>query len=123
MSSTSTLKERLGDAVDLIDGDQYLPMFRSRQIKYPELFDFSVKLAKSKTLRNRKYYFAWIWAKKRLSNTIAILQKMLNIAKNKIAQIVRNKKQLEHEQSVIKNQNDKGLSRLNELKRSFNLTS
>lgn len=76
-----TMKERLGEAVELIDDDRYLPMFRNRQIHHPELFAFSIELAKKKN--NPARYFAALWGSKTLAKTLDWLQKLINLAKGK----------------------------------------
>ena len=86
----STMKERLGDAVELIDDEQYLPMYRNRQIHYPELFEFSKQLARKKD--NPARYFAALWGSKTLAKTLDWLQKLINLAKSKAAEVVRNAK-------------------------------
>lgn len=85
-----TMKQRLGEAVELIDDDQYLPMFRNRQIHYPELFAFSIELAKKKT--NPSRYFAALWGAKTLAKTLDWLQKLINLAKSKTMEAVRSAK-------------------------------
>lgn len=82
-----TMRERLGEASELIDTDQYLPMYRNRQIHYPELFEFSIKLAKRKD--NPKGYFANIWKPENLKKTIDWIAKLMNMAKSKAMDIVR----------------------------------
>ena len=76
-----TMKERLGDAVELIDDEQYLPMYRNRQIHYPELFEYSKQLARKKT--NPARYFSTLWKSKNLQKTIDWLQQLINLAKGK----------------------------------------
>lgn len=85
-----TMKERLGEAVELIDDDQYLPMFRNRQIHHPELFAFSIELAKKKD--NPARYFAALWGAKTLAKTLDWLQKLINLAKSKAMEAVRTAK-------------------------------
>lgn len=85
-----TMKERLGEAVELIDDDRYLPMFRNRQIHHPELFAFSIELAKKKD--NPARYFAALWGSKALAKTLDWLQKLINLAKSKAMEAVRTAK-------------------------------
>jgi len=80
-----TMRERLGDASALVESDQYLPLYRNRQINHPELFNFSVKLAKRKT--NPARYFASIWSSKNLAKTIDWLQKLINLAQSKAREV------------------------------------
>lgn len=85
-----TMKERLGDAVELIDDEQYLPMYRNRQIHYPELFEYSKQLARKKT--NPARYFSTLWKSKNLQKTIDWLQQLINLAKSKAMEAVRSAK-------------------------------
>lgn len=85
-----TMKERLGEAVELIDDERYLPMFRNRQIHHPELFAFSIELAKKKD--NPARYFAALWGAKTLARTLDWLQKLINLAKSKAMEAVRTAK-------------------------------
>ena len=94
----STMKERLGDAVELIDDEQYLPMYRNRQIHYPELFEFSKQLARKKD--NPARYFAALWGAKTLSKTLDWLQKLMNIASSKLAEIKRGIQQRREERKA-----------------------
>lgn len=80
-----TMKQKLGNAVDLIDDDKYLPMFRNRQLNHEELFNHSVELAKKKTSPSR--YFATIWSPKNLEKTLNMLKKLVNIAKVALANL------------------------------------
>ena len=41
-----TMRERLGDACSLIDNEQWLGMFRNRQINYEKEFNQSVRMVK-----------------------------------------------------------------------------
>ena len=43
-----TLRKRLGKASKLIRDDNFLPMFRNRQIRYQKEFEESVKIASKK---------------------------------------------------------------------------
>lgn len=95
-----TLKQRLGIATELIDDDRYLPMFRNRQINNPELFEFSVQLAKKKEHPAR--YFASLWSKKALSRTLDWLKKLVNLAQSKTAELVRNIQKAHQERQVAR---------------------
>lgn len=86
----STLQERLGGISAILD-DQYLPMFRNRQINYPELWEFSVKLAEKKD--NPGHYLAHIWGRRNLDKTIDWLTKLFEGAKTKIIAVAHAIKQ------------------------------
>lgn len=77
----TTLKGRLGEISNQLD-EQYLPMFRSRQINYPELWDFSVKLSAKKD--NPGHYLAKLWGRASLNKTIDWISKLINAAKSKV---------------------------------------
>lgn len=77
-----TMMERLGEAAELIDDKRFLPMFRNRQIHYPEEFKRSIEIARKK--KNPSHYFANIWSTKNLKRTLNIITKMINLAKNAI---------------------------------------
>ena len=96
----TTMTERLGDAAELIDDKRYLPMFRNRQMHYKELFDFSVKLAKTK--KNPSRYFAALWGAKTLSKTLDWLQKLVNATKSKAAEFIREQKQKHEDRKAQK---------------------
>ena len=81
-----TMRELLGEACQFIDDDNYLPMYRNRQIHFPKEFAKSVELAKKKKVGASRF-FATIWSKKRLKESLSILRKMINRAVSKIAKI------------------------------------
>lgn len=109
--------DRLGSAIELIDNTNFAPMFRNRQINYPELFEYSEKLARRK--KNPKAYFAKMWGKKQLSRTVKWLTKLVNQAKTSAVVELHKKR----EQARMKPMNRKGVERLAAMKRSFNLIS
>lgn len=118
-----TMKERLGEAVNLIDDDRFLPMYRNRQIHYKELFDYSIELAKTKKSPSR--YFASVWGKKNLKKSVEWLQKLLNGVKSKLASIFWKKKAEERENNIaleIKKNTNK-LDKLSAMKLSYGLRS
>lgn len=121
MSVNTKTLERLGTAVDLIENHQFAPMFRNRQINYPELFAFSEQLARKKNHPGK--YFAKIWGKKQLKKTIAWLTKLVNQAKAKAAAIVNQKREQRRMASVVAHKNQAGLDKITALKRSYNLIS
>ncbi len=76
----NTMRQRLGDASELVDDDAFLPMFRHRQIHHREEFEQSIKVAKTK--KNASRYFATIWSRKNINASLGMLRKMINRAKN-----------------------------------------
>ena len=96
----STLRGRLGAISDQLD-DQYLPMFRNRQINYPDLWDFSVKLSAKKDNPGR--YLAKLWGRASLKKSIDWLSRLINAAKSKVMEKIREvkaKKDAEKEQEI-----------------------
>lgn len=71
-----TMRTRLGDASALIKNDNYLPFFRSRQIKYPDEFKESVEQAKRK--HNPSHWLASIWAGSKVAATVKMLKGYIN---------------------------------------------
>ena len=55
------IRERLGEASELIKSDNFLPKFRNRQKNYPDEWDKSVEIAKKKD--NPEHYLAVVWAR------------------------------------------------------------
>lgn len=78
----ATMRARLGDASDLVDDDRFLPMFRNRQKQHPEEFEESIKIAKTKKLPSR--YFASVWGKKNLMQSLKWLREKINRVKNRL---------------------------------------
>lgn len=72
----ATMRKRLGDASALIKDDNYLPFFRSRQIKYPNEFKESVEQAKRK--HNPSHWLASIWAGSKIAATVKMLKGYIN---------------------------------------------
>ena len=88
------MSKLLGDAMELIDNVNYLPMFRNRQKNYEEEFALSVKIAKTK--KNPKRFFSKIWSKSKIETTLAIMRKMINQRKAKAREaVVAAKKKVE----------------------------
>lgn len=113
-----TMRQRLGEASDLIESDQYLPMYRNRQMHYPELFEFSIKLAKRGDKKNAAHYFASLWGGKNLAKSIEWLGKLMNIAKSKAAEMIRETKQRWEDSRAERERrkNADNLARLDKLK-------
>ena len=110
------MQQRLGKATKLITDDNYLPMFRNRQINYAKEFDYSIKLAKRK--RNPRKYFAFIWSSSNLAKTVDWLRKLIAQAKAKAAE-KRHKQKIQEQ--VALSINVDGLDKLAQMKRNYNL--
>lgn len=110
------MQQRLGKATKLITDDNYLPMFRNRQINYAREFDYSIKLAKRK--RNPRKYFAFIWSSANLAKTVDWLRKLIAQAKAKAAE-ERHKQKMQEQASLPINID--GLDKLAQMKRSYSL--
>lgn len=85
-----TMRERLGSACDLIDDEQWLGVFRNRQIHFGRELEQSVKMVKSMKkagkIRNAKRYFAKIWKKENIERTLKIVREFLNREISKLAE-------------------------------------
>lgn len=78
---------KLGEAVNLIDNEAFLPMFRNRQINHPEEFEKSIEVAKRK--KQPSHYFAKIWSKSNTFESVKMLRKLINSATAKIVEKTR----------------------------------
>ena len=105
-----TLRNRLGKASDLIKNDDYLPMFRNRQIRFKKEFEESVKLAKKK--RNPEHYFSSIWSCKALKKTLEMIRKMIYRAIEKAREYQANIERVKAEEDVEANFNPEGRAKL-----------
>lgn len=105
-----TLKNRLGKASDLIKNDEFLPMFRNRQIHFKKEFEESVKLAKKKN--NPEHYFASIWSCKSLKKTLEMIRKMIYRAIEKAREYQANIERVKQEADVKANFNPEGRAKL-----------
>lgn len=110
-----TLRNRLGKASELIVDDDYLPMFRNRQIRFKKEFEESVKLAKKK--RNPEHYFASIWSCKALEKTLEMLHRMIYRAIEKAREYQANIERVKAEEDIKNNYNSEGRARLAEMLR------
>ena len=110
-----TLRNRLGKASELIVDDDYLPMFRNRQIRFKKEFEESVKLAKKK--RNPEHYFASIWSCKALKKTLEMIRKMIYRAIEKAREYQANIERMKTEEDIKNNYNSEGRARLAEMLR------
>ena len=105
-----TLRNRLGKASDLIKNDDFLPMFRNRQIHFKKEFEESVKLAKKK--RNPEHYFASIWSCKSLEKTLEMIRKMIYRAIEKAREYQASIDRIKQEEDVKANFNPEGRAKL-----------
>lgn len=110
-----TLRNRLGKASDLVKNDDYLPMFRNRQIHFKKEFEESIKLAKKK--RNPEHYFASIWSCKSLEKTLEMIRKMIYRAIEKAREYQVNIERAKQEADVKANFNPEGRAKLVEMLR------
>ena len=108
-----TLRNRLGKASELIVDDDYLPMFRNRQMHFKKEFEESVRLAKKK--RNPEHYFASIWSCKSLKKTLEMIRKMIYRAIEKAREYQANIERVKQEADVKVNFNPEGRARLAEM--------
>lgn len=110
-----TLRNRLGKASDLIKNDEFLPMFRNRQIRFKKEFEESVKLAKKKN--NPEHYFASIWSCKALEKTLETIRKMIYRAIEKAREYQANIERTKAEEDIKNNYNSEGRAKLVEMLR------
>ena len=110
-----TLRNRLGKASDLIKNDEFLPMFRNRQIHFKKEFEESVKLAKKKN--NPEHYFASIWSCKSLEKTLEMIRKMIYLAIEKAREYQTNIERIKQEADVKANFNPECRAKLVEMLR------
>lgn len=66
---------KLGRSINLIDNKAFMPMFRRRQIDYPEEYELSVKIAKQKRKPSR--WFASAWSRANTSKTLRFLRNLI----------------------------------------------
>ena len=105
-----TLRTRLGKASNLIKNDDFLPMFRNRQINFKKEFEESVKIAKKK--RNPEHYFASIWSCKSLIKTLEMIRKMIYRAIEKAREYQASIDRIKQEEDVKANFNPEGRVKL-----------
>ena len=121
-----TMKERLGKACDLIDDEQFLGVFRNRQINYEKEFNQSVKMVKSMKkagkIKNASHYFAKIWKKENIERTLKIVREFLNRQISRLAEKREQKRQNEEHNKVQQAFNSEGYARFQAMKRNFNLS-
>ena len=121
-----TMKERLGKACDLIDNDQFLGVFRNRQINYEKEFNQSVRMVKSMKkagkIKDASHYFAKIWKKENIERTLKIVREFLNRQISRLAEKREQKRQNEEHNKVQQAFNSEGYARFQVIKRNFNLS-
>ena len=110
-----TLRNHLGKASDLIENDDFLPMFRNRQIHFKKEFEESGKLAKKK--RNPEHYFASIWSCKSLKKTLEMIRRMIYRAIEKAREYQANIERVKAEEDIKSNYNSEGRAKLAEMLR------
>lgn len=109
----NTMKLRLGKASELVDDDNYLPMFRSRQKQYPEEFREAVKIAKTK--KSPSCYFATIWSSKNLKKSLEWLRQRINRLKIELADRRHQREMMAREKHFEKEFNPAGRDKLEKM--------
>ena len=113
-----TLRKRLGKAASkLIRDDNFLPMFRNRQIRFQKEFEESVKIASRK--RNPERFFAVIWACRNIEDTLRMMRSIIYRAIEKARELQESIKRIKTEQSIKRNLNPTGLKELSKMKRNI----
>ena len=108
-----TLRNRLGKASELIVKDDFLPMFRNRQIHFKKEFEESVKLAKKKN--NPEHFFASIWACKNVEKTLKMIRSIIQRAIEKAREYQVSIERLKAEEDIKNNYNPGGRAKLAKL--------
>lgn len=121
-----TIRERLGKACDLIDNDQFLGVFRNRQINHEKEFNQSVKMVKSMKkagkIKNASHYFAKIWKKENINKTLKIVREFLNRQVSKLAEKREQQRQNEEYNKAQQVFNSEGYAKFQQMKSNFNLS-
>lgn len=121
-----TMRERLGKACDLIDNDQFLGVFRNRQINYEKEFNQSVKMVKTMKkagkIKNASHYFAKIWKKENINKTLKIVREFLNRQISKLAEKRELQRQNKESNKVQRVFNSEGYAKFQQMKSSFKLS-
>ena len=112
-----TLRKRLGKASKLIRDDNFLPMFRNRQIRFQKEFEESVKIASKK--RNPEHFFAVIWACRNTEDTLRMMRSIIYRAIEKARELQESIKRIKTEQSIKRKLNPAGLKELSKIKRNI----
>ena len=123
---SQTMRERLGSACSLIDNEQWLGMFRNRQINYEKEFNQSVKMVKSMKkagkIKNASHYFAKIWKKENINKTLKIVREFLNRQISKLAEKREQKRQNEEYNKAQQVFNSEGYAKFQQMKSNFKLS-
>ena len=120
----ATMRDRLGSqALQFIEGDEYLTMFRNRQIHYSKEFSQSVKMVKSMKkagkVKNASHYFAKIWKKENIDKTLKIVREFLNRQISKLAEKRENKQKNEEINQFERDFNSAGYAKFQKMKKRF----
>ncbi len=122
----SKMREALGDANKLIDGNIFLTMFRKIQNNFRKENEASVKMMKNASfagkIKDKKGYFAKIWSKKNLEKTLRIMREFLNRQISKLAEKRERKKQNECDEITSKSFNNSSYAKFQAMKHNFNLS-
>ena len=111
------LRKRLGKASKLIKDDNFLPMFRNRQIRFQKEFEESVKIASRK--RNPEHFFAVIWACRNVEDTLRMMRSIIYRAIEKTRELQESIKRIKTEQSIKRKLNPAGLKELSKMKHNI----
>ena len=109
-----TLRKRLGKASKFIRDDNFLPMFRNRQIRFKKEFEESIKIASRK--RNPEHFFAVIWACRNIEDTLRMMRSIIYRAIEKARELQESIKRIKTEQSIKNNLNHTGLEKFSKMK-------
>ena len=117
----ATMRDRLGSqALQFIEGDEYLTMFRNRQIHYAKEFSQSVRMVKSMRkagkIKNASHYFAKIWKKENINKTLKIVREFLNRQISKLAEKLEDKRKNEEANQFERDFNSAGYAKFQQLK-------
>lgn len=111
----SVMRTRLGvRASRLIKNDNFLPMFRNRQIKSKREFEESVKIAEKK--RNPEHFFAKIWSCENIEKTLKLIRSVIYRAIEKARELQESIKRIKTEQDIQANINPIGLAQFAKMK-------
>nr|DAX33195.1 MAG TPA: hypothetical protein [Caudoviricetes sp.] len=111
----SVMRARLGArASRLIKDDNFLPMYRNRQIKYQREFEESVKIAEKK--RNPEHFFAKIWSCENIEKTLKLIRSVIYRAIEKARELQESIKRIKTEQDIQANINPIGLAQFAKMK-------
>jgi len=109
------MRARLGArASRLIKDDNFLPMYRNRQIKYQREFEESVKIAEKK--RNPEHFFAKIWSCENIEKTLKLIRSVIYRAIEKARELQESIKRIKTEQDIQANINPIGLAQFAKMK-------